>query len=171
MVSALHLLLAAALAASPAASVRNQEVQQVGIWHIVASGGDCTALYKFGETDLLVALIYPQPGTKKDAALMFTSERQFFGDAQDRAPYPARLVLTNDSDFDTSWHEVVPTGMILRGGTHGIRIAAPVAAFTDSLAKAEALRLEGIGRGTINLEVHDMRAMVDALRKCVAAPR
>jgi hypothetical protein len=161
------LAVVAALALAPATHAQTREIGRAGLWHIQASDGDCTALYKYPDTDILVALIYPQPGKNPNAALMITSDK-LFSDAKDRAPYPARLVLTDDAAFDTSWHAVVPTGITLRDTTHGIRIAAPAEAFGDSLAKAEALRLEGIGRGTVALNVGDMQVMIDALRKCVA---
>jgi len=159
------LLAIAALAAAPATQAQTHELKQVGPWHIMASRGDCTGMYHYGETDILIALIYPQPGTKKDAALMLTSER-YFGDAKDEAPYPVRLALSDSDGFDSRWHDVVPTGFVLSDGKHGIRIAAPAQPFGDSLEKADTLRLEGIGHVTLNLEVQDMHAMVEALRTC-----
>jgi hypothetical protein len=164
------LLLAAALLAAPAAQAQSQthEVALAGVWHIMSSANECTALYHYSDQDILAALIYPRPGKKPDAALMFTSTR-FFGDAKDHTPYPVRLVLTDGNSFDTGFQDVVPTGFEMSPTEHGVRIAAPAQAFGDSLAKAEALRLEGMGRGTLSLEVQDMAAMIAALRTCVAS--
>jgi hypothetical protein len=178
MIRALYpVLAAAALAAAPAQTQpapapqgQTHQVALAGLWHIMSSATDCTAMYKFDDADLLVALIYPRPGKKPDAALMIDSTARFFGDAVDGTAYPVRLILTDDNGFDTSWHDVVPTGFALTSGEHGIRIAAPAQAFGDSLARAEAIRLEGIGRGMLNLEVKDMKPMVDALRSCATAP-
>lgn len=158
-------LLAAALLAALVAHAQTRELKQVGLWHIMHSRGDCTAIYKYGETDIVMALIYPAPGTKKDAALMITSER-YFGAVKDRADFPAQLTLSEADGFDTRWHALIPTGFVLSDGKHGIRIAGPVEPFTDSLAKADALRFEGIGGGALNLEVQDMHRMIEALRSC-----
>lgn len=168
MARSLHRLAAiAALACASAAHAQSREVGQVGGWHIVASTNECTALAKADDASAMIGLIYPRPGKKPDAALMITSS-VLFADARGSQPYPARLVLATDAGFDTGLQGVVPTGIALDDGRKGIRIAAPAAAFGDSLARAEAIRLEGIGRGTITLAVQDMDAMVGALRKCVA---
>jgi hypothetical protein len=162
------LLAIAALATLPAAHAQTHEVALAGVWHIMSSANECTALYHYDDQDILAALIYPRPGKKPDAALMFKSSR-LVGDAKDHEPYPVRLVLGDDNGFDTGFQDVVPTGFTLSPTEHGIRIAAPAQAFGDSLAKAQALRLEGMGRGTLSLEVRDMEVMIDALRKCIAA--
>src|SRR6185312_14939867 len=86
------LLAIAALATLPAAHAQTHEVAQAGVWHIMSSANECTALYHYDDQDILAALIYPRPGKKPDAALMFKSSR-LFGDAKDHEPYPVRLVL------------------------------------------------------------------------------
>ncbi len=163
-------LIAAGLAATPAVHAQQAPapqsagVEEVGIWHISPSAKDCVAIT--GDTrSMLIALIYSAPDKHRDAALMITS-KTYFTDAKDGAAYPVRLVLAQGDKFDNRWGEVKATGMVLKDGEYGIRIAAPAADFTDSLGQSDGLILEGIGRGSLRLDLQDMHLMVAALRRC-----
>lgn len=158
----LAILACATLVAAPA---QQQAVREVGTWRIIPGANECIALDQSDDAGMMIGLIYPRPGKKADAALMIISAQQF-ADVKDRAPYPVRLVPSDSDGLDTRWLGVEATGIELNNGRKGIRIAAPFQAFGDSLARAEALRLEGKGQGTMVLEVAKMHEMVDALRSC-----
>jgi hypothetical protein len=152
----------APVAVQPAAPA----TRMVGEWYIADHQSFCTGIRVIEEGKRSVSLIYPGPGAPAPDLRFYVLDSDYFADAEDTKPYPARLLLTRNTEFDTRWERNNAVGVALKRGDKGIIVTGLDTGFADALAEADSVRVEVWGRHAHSTDLTGTRALVEALRKC-----